>query len=153
MIYSSDNTPPRRWAFKSYHSLKSKIFPAALALRLNLEFRFFVTFMPYWGYFVTSQFYAVEETGLPGKDHRLTPSHWQPSHNPMPVFEPRQWRETACSQALDHTAIRADPTALEWNVTEGFRRQRNIRDHLFRARCFSPMDLVQEKHRNTSNSC
>ena len=27
----------------------------------------------------------VEETGVPGEDHRLTPSHWQLSHMP-PVY-------------------------------------------------------------------
>ena len=27
------------------------------------------------GLFVTSQLYAVEETGVPGENHRLTPSH------------------------------------------------------------------------------
>ena len=40
---------------------------------------FFVTFMP-----------IVAKTGVPGENHRLTPSHWQLSHMPTPWFEPRQ---------------------------------------------------------------
>ena len=34
---------------------------------------------------MTSQLYVVEETGVPGENNRLTPSHWQLSHMPSPV--------------------------------------------------------------------
>ena len=40
---------------------------------------------------MTSQLCVVEETGVPGENHRLTLSHWQLSHKPRPGFEPRQW--------------------------------------------------------------
>ena len=53
----------------------------------NMEFgiSFFVTLMPI--VFVTSQLKVVEEIGVPGENHRLTPSHWQLSHVPMPGCE------------------------------------------------------------------
>ena len=40
----------------------------------------------------------MEETKVPGENHRLTPSHWQLSHMPRPGFVLMQWWETACSQ-------------------------------------------------------
>ena len=44
------------------------------------------------------------ETGVPSKKHRLTPSHWQLSHMPLPGLEATQWwRQLAVSG--NHTAI------------------------------------------------
>ena len=60
---------------------------------------------------MTSQLQVVEETRVPGENHRLTPSHWQLSHMPRPGFEPRQWWEIACSQwqtALLHVVRTGD---------------------------------------------
>ena len=36
---------------------------------------------------MTSLLQVVEETGIPGKNQHLTPSHWQLSHMPWPGFE------------------------------------------------------------------
>ena len=46
----------------------------------NLEFRFSSLFLPYRYQVVTSRLQLVEETGVPGENHGLTPSHWQLSH-------------------------------------------------------------------------
>ena len=43
-------------------------------------------------------------------------------------------------------------TVLKWKVTQGFRRPRNIRDHLVRARFSNPMDVVQLQPKNPSKS-
>ena len=40
----------------------------------------------------------MEETGVPGENHRLTQSHWQLPLMPRPVFEPIQLCKIACSQ-------------------------------------------------------
>ena len=59
---------------------------------------FFVTFMRIVGNSWLASCKVVEETGVPGENHRLTPSHRQLSHMSRPGFEPRQRWETACSQ-------------------------------------------------------
>ena len=66
-----------------------------------------VTTMPWWGsgtwilnFVFSSLFSALLQPvviGVPGKNHRISPSHWQLSHTPHPRFEPRQWWETASS--------------------------------------------------------
>ena len=47
---------------------------------------------------MTSPLLLVEETTVPGENHRLTPNHWLLSHFPQLRFEPRQWWETASSR-------------------------------------------------------
>ena len=37
---------------------------------------------------MTSQLLVLEETGVPGENHRLPPSHWQLSHVLRSGFEP-----------------------------------------------------------------
>ena len=50
----------------------------------------------------------LEETGVPGENHRLTPSHWQLSH--WDLNSGTGERQLVVSgNALDHTAIRAGP--------------------------------------------
>ena len=52
-----------------------------------------------------SQLKVVEETGVPGENHRLTPRHWQLSHMPRPGFEPWQWWEKVRQTRLQHPNI------------------------------------------------
>ena len=54
----------------------------------------------------------MEETGVPGENHRLTPSHWQLSHIPGRDSNPGSGEEQLALSggALDQTAIRAGPT-------------------------------------------
>ena len=40
----------------------------------------------------------LEETGVTNESKRLTPSHWQLSHMPLPRFESGLWCKTASSQ-------------------------------------------------------
>ena len=59
----------------------------------------------------------MEETGVPGKNHRLTPSHWQLSLMPKPGFEPRQRQSAVSGGALDHTVSWQTPTwAPQWST-------------------------------------
>ena len=48
----------------------------------------------------------VEETGVPGEIHRLTPSHWQLSHMPalVPNLASGERQLAVSGNALDHSA-------------------------------------------------
>ena len=37
---------------------------------------------------------------------------------------------------------------LNWKITKGFRRPKNLRDHLVRALCINPMDVQQDRRSN-----
>ena len=55
-------------------------------------------FLPYLSLIVISQLYKVEETGMPGENYRLAPSHWQHTHMLRLGRKLRKWWETASTQ-------------------------------------------------------
>ena len=80
---------------------------------LDLEFRFSSLFQPCCSQVVTSQLYLVEETGVPGKNHRLTPSHFLtcPWWDSNPNSGERQL--AVCENTLDNTATKVDHISFE----------------------------------------
>ena len=67
---------------------------------LELGISIIITFLPYFGKFMTSKLYVVEETGISGKNHRLTPSHWHLSQTPCLVNIPNQGSMAENEQSL-----------------------------------------------------
>ena len=60
---------------------------------------------------MTNHLQVVEETGVPGENYLLTPSHKQQSQMPRARYEMRRDLKqlTVSGNALDLTAIRAGP--------------------------------------------
>ena len=65
-------------------------------------------FCHFFCHFVTSQFQEVEETGGPGKNHCLIPSHWELSHLPLLL-------STAVEQLCQYIPSKD----LFWRIFEG----------------------------------
>ena len=68
---------------------------------------------------MASQLQLVEETGVPGENHRLTTSHWHLFHMPRVGFEPRQWWETASSQWQSLRPHSHQGIIMEWELPIG----------------------------------
>ena len=73
---------------------------------MNLDFNFSSLFLPYRGEVVTSQLYLVEETGVPGENHRLTPSHRQ-----SPIWRLLPW---LASQHVSSHETHIDGATCAW---------------------------------------